>query len=144
MRRILATTLPLLLALGCDGGEAPERNVTKIVVNKDNPYHEKLLALNEANRNLALRRAVKDDGGRCSRIQDSAYQQEYQGMAMWIARCTGEDWAVFLAPGGYVQVRACKHAGQLGLPECRGAAKDAGTEPVWPTQANPLPPATTR
>ena len=41
-------------------------------------------------------------------------------MAMWAARCSDSGaWAVFVAPNGDVQVRACADAGQLGLPECR-------------------------
>jgi hypothetical protein len=146
MRRFATAILPLLLVLaGCgDDGDAPERNVTKIVVAKGNPYHQRLLALSDTNRKLALRRAVQDDGGDCRTIRDSAYQQDHEGMAMWIARCGGGDWAVFVAPSGFVQVRACKDAAELGLPECRGTTLDPATGPVWPEDANPRPPAITR
>jgi hypothetical protein len=145
MRPALIAAMPLLALGGCDGGsDAPERNVTHIEVVEANPYHERMLGLSETNRKLALRRAVQDDGGNCRTIKDSAYQQDYEGMAMWIARCAGGDWAVFVAPSGYVQVRACKDAEQLGLPECRGAGEAPAEAPVWSKESNPLPPATTR
>jgi hypothetical protein len=140
VRRALIAALPVLLALaGCDGGDAPERNVTHIKVVEPKSYHERMLALSETNRKLALRRAVQDDGGSCRTIQDSAYQQDYEGMAMWVARCAGGDWAVFVAPSGYVQVRACKDAEELGLPECRGPSEAPASAPVWSKDASPLP-----
>jgi hypothetical protein len=60
-----------LVLAGCDGGGAPTR--TKSIV-AANPYHEKLAALSELNRSLALRRAVQDAGEPCKRIDASAYQ----------------------------------------------------------------------
>lgn len=120
MFKMLATFALLVAAAsalaGCD--ESEPRNVTKIVVHKDNPYHAKMLAMSETNRMLALRRAIQDDGGSCPRISDSAYQEQYQGMAMWTVRCSNGDWAVYVAPNGTVQSRPCRHARQLGLPEC--------------------------
>ena len=39
---------------------------------------------------------------------------------MWTARCSdGNDWAVFIAPNGDVQVRDCAEAATLALPACR-------------------------
>ena len=116
-RPAASTGLILLAALaGCDGGEPG--NVTKIVVNKGNPYHEQMLELSPTSRMLALRRAIQDEGNSCPRVTDSAYQQQYEGMAMWTARCSTGDWAVYVAPSGIVQTRACAEAKQLGLPEC--------------------------
>lgn len=110
--------LVFLAGLGaCDDGGEP-RNVTKIVVNKGNPYHEKMLELSPTNRMLALRRAIQDEGNSCPRITGSAYQEQYEGMAMWTARCSTGDWAVYVAPSGVVQTRLCSQAKQLGLPEC--------------------------
>ena len=120
MFRLSLTSLVLLAAAAlvgaCEGGD--EANVTQIVVNKGNPFHEKMLAMSETNRMLALRRAIQDEGGSCPRITDSVYQQQYEGMAMWTARCSTGDWAVYVAPSGVVQTRPCRHAEQLGLPEC--------------------------
>lgn len=114
--RTAAALLLMTGAAACDDGEP--RNVTKIVVNKGNPYHEKMLALSPTSRMLALRRAIQDEGNSCPRITDSAYQQQHEGMAMWTARCSNGDWAVYVAPSGIVQTRPCAHAKQLGLPEC--------------------------
>ena len=108
-----------LLVAGCEDG-APTRNVTKVVV--ANPMSDQLKALSEPTRNLGLYRAIRDNGRRCKRVEQGAYQQQYKTMAMWTARCsdTGE-YAVYIAPTGDVQVSACKDAGELGLPECRPA-----------------------
>ena len=116
-RAMTAAALLLPALAGCgDAGEPA--NVTKITGPKENVYQQKMLALAETDRNLTLRRAVQDDGGSCPRITDGAYQQEYKGMAMWVARCSNRDWAVYLGPTGNVQARACNQAAQLKLPEC--------------------------
>lgn len=106
-----------LLLAACDSGGPPTRTKSIIAAN---PYQEKLAALGELDRSLALRRAVQDTGGRCKRIDMSAYQGMYKSLHMWTARCSdGNDWGVFIAPNGDVQVRSCAHLKQLGLPECR-------------------------
>ena len=122
MIRSLAATAALALALtACDGGstggdaaQAPKRV---------NQYQQKLLALEARDRNLALRRAVQDDGGSCPRVSAASYQQEHLKMAMWVVRCEGRfgprDWAVFVGASGTVQARDCRTARQAGLPECR-------------------------
>ena len=120
MRAFLTAALAsAALALGgCDGGDAPEREVTKMKA--ANPGSDQLKALSEQNRNLGLYRAIRDGRQRCKRVDQAAYQEEYKNMAMWVARCsdTGE-FAVFIAPNGDIQVRQCRHAATLGLPECR-------------------------
>ena len=144
----LAVLVPLLALAGCgsqdsaDGGDAGpaagEQATINVVV--PNPYQKQLLALNETNRKLALRRAVQDDGGSCRSIKSARFQQEYNGMAMWVASCAGGDWAVYLAPSGIVQVRACKDSRELGLPECILAAEEKSLQPLWSKDSNPLPP----
>ena len=137
--------VPLLAALsGCDGAsDTSQQPTTKIVVAKDNVWQKKMLAANETNRMLALRRAVQDDGGSCNRISTSRYQQDYQGMAMWVAYCSSGPQAVYLAPSGEVQVRPCKDAAALSLPEC-APAPQAADAPTWPSavdSSSPPPPA---
>ena len=107
-----------VLALpACDAGAPPTRTKS---ITAANPYQEKLAALSEVNRSLALRRAVQDTGGACKRVQATAYQGVYKALHMWTARCSeGRDWGVFIAPNGDVQVRSCEHLKRLGLPECR-------------------------
>ena len=119
------TTVALcaLLLAGCEDG-APTRNVTKVVV--ANPMSDQLKALSEPTRNLGLYRAIRDNGRRCKRVDQGAYQQQYKTMAMWTARCTDTgEYALYIAPNGDVQVSACKDARELGLPECKAAAPSA-------------------
>ncbi len=119
--RIWATfgTIGLLLA-GCEDG-APERDVTQVVA--ANPHSDQLKALSEPTRYLGLYRALRDNGRRCKRVDRGAYQQQYKTMAMWTAHCTDSgDWAIYIAPNGDVQVSPCRHAAQLGLPECQADA----------------------
>lgn len=118
------SAIAALAALGaCDGGAPTGQGGEQKPLPRINQYQQKLLALGERERNLALRRAIQDDGGNCPQIKGSAYQQEYQRMAMWVAHCEGrvgrKDWAVYVGVSGTVQARECTTARQLGLPECR-------------------------
>ena len=119
MRRAAAWALPLLAA-GC-GEEAPREPAapTKIT----NPYHDELLALPDQLQRLGVMRAIRDNGRRCQRVETAAYQQDYRNMAMWVALCNdGRHWALFIAANGDTQVRECRHARQLALPQCRPIA----------------------
>ena len=117
--RSTGTALALLLGLGaCDGGDAGgEANTTAI--KPANEYVEKLKALSEENRGLALRRAVQDTGQRCKRVESSAYQERYKNLEVWNLRCSDAEYALFIAPNADVQVRSCADAKALGLPQCR-------------------------
>jgi hypothetical protein len=100
-----------------------------------NSYQESMLKLPESERDITLRRAVRDNGGSCPKITGSAYQEDYKNMAMWVAHCSSGDWAVFLAPSGTVQARKCSEAAQLKLPACKPGPKKAVGEvpaPRWP------------
>jgi hypothetical protein len=66
-------------------------------------------------------------------------------MKMWVAHCDSGDWAVFLAPTGDVQVRACKDIPKLNednewlhLPRCEPAPLDTLAPP--PETSLPEPP----
>ena len=110
----LAATLTLLAA--CEDG-TPEQNVAQVVA--ANPHSDQLKALSEPTRYLGLYRALRDNGQRCKRVDRGGYQQQYKTMAMWTAHCTDSgDWAIYIAPNGDVQVSSCRHAAELGLPEC--------------------------
>lgn len=111
----------ILVLAGCDGGPPTKRRS----ITAANPFQEKLAGLSELNRSLALRRAVQDAGEPCKRIDASAYQGLYKSLHMWTARCSagtgsaGDEFGLFIAPNGDVQVRRCEHLKQLQLPECK-------------------------
>jgi outer membrane murein-binding lipoprotein Lpp len=120
MRRLATAWMATLLLAGCgqSGGDEPTK-VQSIKVDTANPYQQQLEKLSDVNRGLALRRAVQDSGQRCKRANASAFQGEYKSLKMWTLRCSDTgDWALFLAPNGDVQARACKDTTQLGLPPC--------------------------
>jgi hypothetical protein len=130
MRRSVAlSTLAALaapLALGLAGcGQAPGGgNVTTI--RAANPQSEQLKGLSELYRNLGLRRAIMDSGQKCKKSEGGAYQQDYKNMAMWTTHCVDSgDWAIFISPGGEVQVRPCGDLAALGLPTCQRSAAAA-------------------
>ena len=107
----------LLLIGGCEQGE-PATGVKAISV--ANPHSDRLKALPQDLRLLGLMRAIRDNGRRCKRVVDGAYQQEHSGMAMWVAMCEdGRYWGLFIAPNGDVQVRECSDMDTLDLPQCR-------------------------
>jgi hypothetical protein len=119
-----------LLLAACEDG-APERNVTQVVA--ANPMSDQLKALSEPSRHLGLYRAIRDNGRRCKRVEQSAYQQQYKTMAMWTAQCSDSGgWAVYIAPNGDVQASPCADAKELGLPECKAAAATPASEEKAP------------
>ena len=114
---LASAILGCVTVAACESGEAPA-NRTQIKV--ENPMHEGLLKLNSLNQRLALMRAIRDNGRRCGRVDGARYQEEYRGMAMWVALCEdARHWAVFIAPNGDTQVRNCADMHQLSLPQCR-------------------------
>jgi hypothetical protein len=162
---VKATAAPtlLLLAFLAACGQAPsDQSAGNAATNANantatrhitirNEYQENLLKLNDTQRDLTLRRAVRDDGGSCDHISGSKFQQDYKNMKMWVAHCSSGDWAVFLTPTGDVQVRACKDIPKLNadnkglnLPTCHPAPVDTlapPPEPSWPEPTQPPQPA---
>ena len=120
MTRALMASLALagcVAVAACESGEPPA-NRTQIKV--ANPMHEGLLKLSSLNQRIALTRALRDNGRRCTRVDGARYQEDYRGMVMWVALCEdGRHWGVFIAPNGDTQVRECGQMRQLDLPQCR-------------------------
>ena len=117
-RMLIALALTGCIATAaCESG-APPDNRTQIKV--ANPGHEALLKLTGLNQRLALMRALRDNGRRCTRVDGARYQEDYRGMVMWVALCSDQrHWAIFIAPNGDTQVRLCTDLAQLRLPECQ-------------------------
>lgn len=85
-----------------------------------NPFSDRMRALSPADRAGALRRAVTLENQRCGRMSSGFYRGNYGNLAYWQARCKpGGDYAVFVGPGGEVQVRRCEELATLKLPACR-------------------------
>jgi uncharacterized membrane protein len=116
MRMLIGTALALALA-GCGGPEGGETKTKS--VKPANEYIEKLKALSDDNRGLALRRAVQDTNQPCKRVVSSGYQEEYKNLSVWSLKCTDGEYALFIAPNADVQVRSCADAKALGLPQCK-------------------------
>lgn len=80
---------------------------------------EQLHKLDDLNRAIALKRAIRQSGYRCLRIDSSGYVAEYKNLSMWMATCDDKrEWAVFVGPDATVQVRLCKDVARYGLPAC--------------------------
>ena len=114
---------------GCDGGE-PSQPTQSIKVRGE--AQEQLHQLNDLNRAIGLKRAIRDAGYRCQRVTRSGYVGEYENLEMWTANCDDQrDWAVFVGPDGSAQVRDCGDVERFGLPKCeikgtQGAGETAG------------------
>lgn len=117
MVRLVAMTGLALALAGCDSGGGEATQTRSIAAG--NPHVEQLKALSEFNRGMGLRRAARDSGQRCKKVEYSGYQEDYKNLSMWALRCTDGEYGIFIAPTGDVQVRQCGQMKTLGLPECR-------------------------
>jgi hypothetical protein len=122
-----------LLIAGCGGGDygGNSANDQEPRIRIANKYHEDLEKLPPNLQRIAMMRAIRDARYRCQRVDNTAYQEEYRNMRMWVAACGGEETktlAIFIAANGDVQVRDCQHAGQLALPRCEGLPPAAPEE----------------
>ena len=125
--------LPAAFLAGC-GEVAPTQNAAKIAI--ANPHSDRLKNLSPLYQRITLRRAIGDSGKRCRRVDALGYQQEYRGMAMWVALCDdGRHWTVFIAPNSDIQVRLCSQNAQLNLPLCRPVAP-LPPDPAAPPNSN--------
>ena len=119
MKSFAACAVLALALAGC-GGAGDSSNAADPAIRIENPGSDRLKTLTPLNQRIGLMRAIRANGKRCPRVERGVYQQEYQGMAMWVALCgDGRHWAVYIAPNEDVQVRDCAEAAQLGLPLCR-------------------------
>lgn len=84
-----------------------------------NPFNAQLRALDPLRRMASIRRAVISSGGRCTRVTIAQDDGLYGNLAKWSVRCgTDGDYAIFLGPGGEVQMRECSELKGLKLPAC--------------------------
>ena len=125
MRALVAAGVAALLVSGCDGQGEQRQPAQSIEVRgeEQDRFHQ----LNALNRSIALRRAIRDSGYRCERIERSGFVTRYENLDMWMAVCADErDWAVFVGPDGSAQVRLCEDVARFGLPKCEITSAEAG------------------
>ena len=115
MKHALRSALLLALLAGLPAAAAPPRAA--------GPDVEHLRRMNDAYRNLAFRNTIRDGGFRCARVLASGYQEDFNKLSMWTARCAGTgDFAILIAANGYAQVHPCSQAGLFAIPRCRMGA----------------------
>lgn len=124
------TTLGLLGACGSAAEPPPAEKPTKVTTIR-NDFHDRMSALDDLQRGAALRNAIRTSGESCDRVAASAFQQDYENLKMWTAKCQTSTYAVFLAATGDVQVRPCTQTVELKLPACREpqGGVDQGVKP---------------
>lgn len=128
MTRLLLLTGIVALA-ACDRGTADAPPPKPIEVRS--AAQNQLRQLDELNRAIALKRAVRDSGSSCLRVTSSGFVGRYKNMDYWTATCEDEfdrtrDWALFIGADDSVQVRLCQDVAEVGLPACKAAPKPAG------------------
>jgi hypothetical protein len=119
MIRHAAVMISAALLGSCGGGgdEAAPPLQNDIMVRSD--AQQRLFDLNDLDRAIALKRAMADQGLRCSQIVSTGYVTRYKDMDMWTATCSDErQWALFVAANDSVQVRLCDDNEKIGLPAC--------------------------
>ena len=107
----------LLASCGGSGDQAAPPLQNDIMVRSD--AQQRLFDLNALDRAIALKRAIADQGLRCSQIVSTGYVTRYKDMDMWTATCSDDrQWALFLGANDSVQVRLCDDNEKIGLPAC--------------------------
>ena len=120
--RITACLMVAALAAGCDREpEAPAQPANEIMVRSES--QKQLFELNDLNRAIALKRAIRDFGPSCLRVTKAGYVGRYKNMDYWTATCEDQfnrtrDWALFIGANDSVQVRLCDDVAKVGLPAC--------------------------
>lgn len=119
---VLATALAAA-ACGSEPERAPQPEPTREIIVRSESQKQ-LFQLNDLNRAIALKRAVRDFGPSCLRITKSAFVGRYKNMDYWAATCEDErgrtrDWALFIGANDSVQVRLCDDVAKVGLPACK-------------------------
>lgn len=124
MRRPAIIAIAVAAALGgCDDGRGDENAVRSIGVSGE--AQQQLHEADDLYRIIALKRAIRDAGYRCQRVERSGFVGKYQNLDMWAATCNdSREWAVFIGPDGSAQVRDCKDVERFDLPKCEITSKE--------------------
>ena len=116
--RFAALTATAVLLAACDGGGSTEPPLQNDIMVRSEAQ-QKLFGLNALDRAIALKRAIADQGLRCSQIVSTGYVTRFKDMDMWTATCNDDrQWALFVGANDSVQVRLCVDNEKVGLPAC--------------------------
>ncbi len=122
MKRLALSLVAASLVAGCGKTDEPAPQPAKEIIVRSEAQKE-LFTLNQLNRAIALKRAIRDFGPGCVRITKSGYVGRYKDMDYWTATCQDDrnrdrDWALFIGANDTVQVRLCEDVAKVGLPAC--------------------------
>lgn len=134
MTRFVALLVPAVLLASCGKGSAPTEQPMQNDIMVRSEAQQRLFDLNDLDRAIALKRAILDQGLRCTRIVSTGYVTRYKDMDLWTATCSDQhQWALFIAANDSVQVRLCDDNEKIGLPACKvqpGTEGGTGLEEV--------------
>ena len=119
MRTQSMLALAPLIAVAACGSDPQPREAGKTIEVRS-AEQDRLHQLPEADREIALKRAIYAAGYRCQRAEGADFVGKYKNLDMWTTSCSeGRRWAVFAGPDGTAQVRDCVDVARFGLPECK-------------------------
>lgn len=124
----LAASAAMMLA-ACGSKEEPQNNQTAPEIIVRSETQKQLFTLNDLNRAIALKRAIRDFGPGCLRVTKSGFVGRYKNMDYWTATCQDDfnrdrNWALFIGANDSVQVRLCDDVAKVGLPACTITANE--------------------
>lgn len=122
MKKLALSLVAASLLASCGKSDEPAPQPAKEIMVRSDAQKE-LFTLNQLNRAIALKRAIRDFGPGCVRITKSGYVGRYKDMDYWTATCQDErdrdrEWALFIGANDTVQVRLCQDVAKVGLPAC--------------------------
>lgn len=119
MTRFVVLMISAGLLASCGKGTPAEQPVQNDIIVRSQAQRQ-LFDLNDLDRAIALKRAIGDQGLRCTQIVSTGYVTRYKDMDMWTAGCSDKrHWALFIAANDSVQVRLCDDNVKIGLPACK-------------------------
>ncbi|MCL6698653.1 hypothetical protein LZ496_07620 [Sphingomonas sp. NSE70-1] len=119
MMRFAALMIPAAMLAACGSGGSPTEPPLQNDIMVRSNAQQKLFELNDLDRAIALKRAIADQGLRCSQIVSTGYVTRFRDMDMWTATCSDDrQWALFIGANDSVQVRLCFDNEKVGLPAC--------------------------
>ena len=107
-----------MLLASCGQGENPAPPIQNEIMVRS-AAQQQLFNLNDLDRAIALKRAIIDQGLRCTRVVSTGYVTRYKDMDVWTATCDDDRiWSLFISANDSVQVRLCADNPKIGLPAC--------------------------